>query len=129
MTDVEPQVPPADRPALRQRVHVRLAKWDVSLPSIVEDLLDRDLVVAAPLDRALAQPGPPPLRGGAFPRPGPPLGRLVAGPGSRRAAGAGARGGRGTGRGGGRPPRLTILAGVILAFPAARTAARGDLAV
>jgi c-di-GMP-binding flagellar brake protein YcgR len=48
----EGQGGPDDRPLLRQRVHVRLAKWGTSLPSLVEDLLDVDLVVAAPLDLA-----------------------------------------------------------------------------
>ncbi len=40
---------PLDRPQLRQRVHLRLAKWGVSMPSVVEDILDNDLVVGGPL--------------------------------------------------------------------------------
>lgn len=38
------------RPLLRQRVHVRAGTWATSMPSVVEDLLETDLVVAGPLD-------------------------------------------------------------------------------
>ena len=38
------------RPELRQRVHLRLVRWGVSMPSVVEDVLDSDLVVAGPLN-------------------------------------------------------------------------------
>jgi hypothetical protein len=37
------------RPLLRQRVHLRLARWGASVPSVVEDVLDNDLIVAGPL--------------------------------------------------------------------------------
>lgn len=40
---------PAIRPDLRQRVHLRLVKWGVSMPSVVEDVLENDLIVAGPL--------------------------------------------------------------------------------
>ena len=40
---------PALRPELRQRVHLRLVRWGVSMPSVVEDVLESDLVVAGPL--------------------------------------------------------------------------------
>jgi hypothetical protein len=41
---------PAVRPQLRQHVHLRLGKWGVSLASVVEDVLDVDIVVAGPLN-------------------------------------------------------------------------------
>ena len=37
------------RPDLRQRVHLRVVRWGVSLPSVVEDVLESDLVLAGPL--------------------------------------------------------------------------------
>ena len=40
------------RPELRQRVHLRLVKWGVSMPSVVEDVLESDLVLAGPLNLA-----------------------------------------------------------------------------
>jgi hypothetical protein len=46
---------PADRPLLRQRVHIRLARWGASVPSVVEDVLDNDLIVAGPLGLADGQ--------------------------------------------------------------------------
>lgn len=51
MTDVESDspAPSASRPLLRQRVHIRLARWGTSVPSVVEDVLDVDLVLAGPL--------------------------------------------------------------------------------
>src|SRR4051812_20063278 len=42
-------------PELRQRVHVRLGRWAVSLPSIVEDVDDSEILLAAPLDLAEGQ--------------------------------------------------------------------------
>ena len=41
---------PALRPELRQRVHLRLVRWGVSMPSVVEDVLESDLVLAGPLN-------------------------------------------------------------------------------
>ena len=54
MTDVEPEEGrgPSLRPALRQRIGIRAGAWQTSLPSIVEDLLDEDLVVGAPTSLA-----------------------------------------------------------------------------
>jgi c-di-GMP-binding flagellar brake protein YcgR len=49
------EVPPPVLPELRQRVHVRLGRWAVSLPSIVEDVDGAELVVAAPLDLSEGQ--------------------------------------------------------------------------
>lgn len=51
MTDVEAEEVrgPSLRPALRQRVGIKASSWQTSLPSIVEDILDEDLVVGAPL--------------------------------------------------------------------------------
>ena len=48
------EIPPPVLPTLRQRVHVRLGRWAVSLPSIVEDVAE-DIVLAAPLDLAEGQ--------------------------------------------------------------------------
>lgn len=49
MTDVAPEASaPTTRPDLRQRIGIRAASWQTSLPSIVEDLFDEDIVVAAP---------------------------------------------------------------------------------
>jgi hypothetical protein len=42
-------------PGLRERVHVRLGRWAVSLPSIVEDVTETDLILGAPLDLAEGQ--------------------------------------------------------------------------
>lgn len=44
------EIPPPVLPGLRERVHVRLGRWAVSLPSIVEDLDGTDIVLGAPLD-------------------------------------------------------------------------------
>lgn len=44
------EIPPPALPEMRQRVHVRLARWAVSLPSIVEDVEGGDIVLGAPLD-------------------------------------------------------------------------------
>jgi hypothetical protein len=49
------EVPPPVLPDLRQRVHVRLGRWAVSLPSIVEDVLAGELLLGAPLDLAEGQ--------------------------------------------------------------------------
>lgn len=50
MTDVDvDQAGPSLRPGLRQRIGIRAASWQTSLPSIVEDLFDEDLVVGAPM--------------------------------------------------------------------------------
>src|SRR5205085_6501600 len=46
----EPAVETSVRPALRERVHIRLVKWGVSLPSVAEDVLDVDLVLGGPLN-------------------------------------------------------------------------------
>jgi hypothetical protein len=46
------EVPEPVLPDLRQRVHVRLARWAVSLPSLVEDILAGEILLAAPLDLA-----------------------------------------------------------------------------
>lgn len=46
------EIPPPVLPELRQRVHVRLGRWAVSLPSIVEDLDGNDIILGAPLDLA-----------------------------------------------------------------------------
>ena len=49
------EVPPPVLPDLRQRVHVRLGRWAVSLPTIVEDVLGGELLLGAPLDLAEGQ--------------------------------------------------------------------------
>jgi hypothetical protein len=46
----EPPAASGDRPMLRQRAHVRAGTWGASVPTVVEDVLDHDLVVGAPLD-------------------------------------------------------------------------------
>jgi hypothetical protein len=51
----EPPAPSPSRPLLRQRVHIRLARWGTSVPSVVEDVLDVDLVLAGPLGLAEGQ--------------------------------------------------------------------------
>ena len=49
MSDVETQAAESStRPGLRQRIGIRAQPWQTSLPSIVEDLLDEDIVVGAP---------------------------------------------------------------------------------
>jgi hypothetical protein len=49
--DADEVVEPASlRPALRQRAHVRAGTWGASVATVVEDVLDQDLVVGAPLD-------------------------------------------------------------------------------
>jgi c-di-GMP-binding flagellar brake protein YcgR len=53
VTDTAPGAP--IRPLLRQRVHLRLARWGASVPSVVEDVLDTDLIVAGPLGLAAGQ--------------------------------------------------------------------------
>lgn len=58
MPDVEDQeeaAAPSLRPDVRQRIGIRAASWQASLPSMVEDLLDADLVVAAPTSLAVGQ--------------------------------------------------------------------------
>lgn len=57
MSDVQeqPAVAPSLRPGLRHRISIRAATWQRSLPSIVEDLLDEDLVVGAPTTLAEGQ--------------------------------------------------------------------------
>jgi hypothetical protein len=52
--DSQPEAPtaPSLRPGLRQRIGIRAATWQTSLPSIVEDVLDEDLVVGAPITLA-----------------------------------------------------------------------------
>jgi hypothetical protein len=52
---VPEEIPPPVLPGLRQRVHVRLGRWAVSLPSIVEDVSDSDIMLSAPLDLAEGQ--------------------------------------------------------------------------
>jgi hypothetical protein len=52
---VPDEIPPPALPDLRQRVHVRLGRWAVSLPSIVEDVDDAEILLAAPLDLAEGQ--------------------------------------------------------------------------
>jgi hypothetical protein len=49
------EIPPPTLPGLRQRVHVRLGRWAVSLPSIVEDVAEPDILLGAPLDLAEGQ--------------------------------------------------------------------------
>jgi len=49
------EIPPPVLPGLRQRVHVRLGRWAVSLPSIVEDVAEPDILLGAPLDLAEGQ--------------------------------------------------------------------------
>ena len=49
------EIPPPTLPGLRQRVHVRLGRWAVSLPSIVEDIAEPDILLGAPLDLAEGQ--------------------------------------------------------------------------
>ena len=46
---------PVSRPGLRPRVAIRSGAWETSMPSIVEDVLDEDLVVAAPLGLVAGQ--------------------------------------------------------------------------
>jgi c-di-GMP-binding flagellar brake protein YcgR len=46
------EIPEPVLPDLRQRVHLRLARWSVSLPSLVEDILAGEILLAAPLDLA-----------------------------------------------------------------------------
>lgn len=46
------EIAPPILPDLRQRVHVRLGRWAVSLPSIVEDGEGGEIVLGAPLDLA-----------------------------------------------------------------------------
>jgi hypothetical protein len=57
VSDVQEQAAGAAslRPALRQRISIRAGTWQRSLPSIVEDLLDEDLVVGAPATLADGQ--------------------------------------------------------------------------
>lgn len=57
MSDVaeQPAEAPSLRPVLRQRISIRAGLWQRSLPSIVEDLLDTDLVVGAPTTLAEGQ--------------------------------------------------------------------------
>jgi hypothetical protein len=52
---VPEEIPPPVLPELRQRVHVRLGRWAVSLPSIVEDVTATELLLGAPLDLAEGQ--------------------------------------------------------------------------
>ena len=49
------EIPPPVLPGLRQRVHVRLGRWAVSVPSIVEDVADAEITLSAPLDLAEGQ--------------------------------------------------------------------------
>lgn len=49
------EIPPPVLPGLRERVHVRLGRWAVSIPAIVEDVTDTDLLLGAPLDLAEGQ--------------------------------------------------------------------------
>lgn len=44
------EIPPPVLPELRQRVHVRLGRWAVSLPAVVEDVTPQEVVIGAPLD-------------------------------------------------------------------------------
>lgn len=46
------EIPAPILPEMRQRVHVRLGRWAVSLPSIVEDIEGSDIILGAPLDLA-----------------------------------------------------------------------------
>jgi hypothetical protein len=52
---VADKVPPPLMPGLRERVHVRVGRWAVSLPSIVEDVTETDILLGAPLDLAEGQ--------------------------------------------------------------------------
>ena len=49
------EIPAPALPDLRQRVHVRLGRWAVSLPSIVEDVIGGEILLGAPLDLAEGQ--------------------------------------------------------------------------
>ena len=49
------EIPPPLLPDLRQRVHLRLGRWAVSLPAIVEDVTEQSLLLGAPLDLAEGQ--------------------------------------------------------------------------
>lgn len=44
------EIAPPVLPELRQRVHVRLARWSVSLPAVVDDVTDQAVIVGAPID-------------------------------------------------------------------------------
>jgi hypothetical protein len=46
------EVPGPVLPDLRQRVHVRLGRWALSLPTIVEDVGEGEILLGAPLDLA-----------------------------------------------------------------------------
>jgi hypothetical protein len=50
--DAEAVEPGSLRPMLRQRAHVRAGSWGASVGTVVEDVLDHDLVVGAPIDLA-----------------------------------------------------------------------------